>query len=395
MSIRQPLQKTINTTDFQDRSYSFSAESVVEAEASPGQLVISVSAGYLLTTSLRNQPGREQTFEHRKQSDGSWTACGTVTVLLGDETPVNGTIVVRNSLNESVEMTIAATSEALERSPMPALAISQPSLTFAPTAPGKPSFLIFTLAQPYTGAPVTLTTDAPNYFQFASDSRPNFGPTLTLTTSSAGTHVHVRYMADRRGLHTGQLLIDSAFEHRIVALTGRSKGLLPVRLDATNQSTRWRVWGALLALVVVGGLSFASYSNRYQLFSALLQNTGIHKAATQANDPLSFTNVNVVSTKDGVIKPKRVQKSPEKGAQSPARLLAKRSTTTAPMSTPVSEQQTEADSRSVVPASGIRETATDQSLANTVAERPAQKAIATPPTQESELEKVLNQAPPN
>lgn len=177
------------------------------------------------------------------------------------------------------------------------LVVSHSSLAFADTSPGRPSFLILTLSQQYAQSPVTITTDAPNYFQFASDSRPTFAPELTLTPSPAGTYVHVRYAADRTGRHRGNLFIQGPHESRTIALSGRSRGLLPAgqqtRLPSrpagsafTNRVWAGSWWAGLLAVAVASGLALAGYNYRCQLFPGLCSNGAANQTLT-TDSPVS------------------------------------------------------------------------------------------------------------
>ena len=266
-----------------------------------GMLTVSASAGYLLTTSLTNEPRREHTFPHYQQADNTWLATGDVTLLATDDSLPDGFITIRNSQAETVVLTIDATSLSGIQVQRPVLTFSEPLPAFARTSPGKPSFLILTIAQQYTNAPVMLSTDAPEYFQLASDSRPVFLPDLTLVPSPTGTHVHLRYAAQKTGVHHGHLIIETGYETRTIALKGRSSGLLAT-LDKTPLSVRpaslpqpavalpehtagSKRWLGALALLVVAGLAFAGYRNRCQLFPALCENT--LAIPTRTTDPVA------------------------------------------------------------------------------------------------------------
>lgn len=307
MPIRQPIQTTIPTGDFRDKAYSFTVESVLMPQERAGMLTVGTSAGYMLITPVDKEPKREQTFEHVQQTDNTWLATGTLTLVATDDSLPNGRVIIRNSADELVLLTIEATSRSLAIAQEPMLTVSQPALAFARTSPGKPSYLVLTIAQHHTDAPVTLTTDAPELFQLASDSRPVFSPALTLTPSALGTYVHVRYSPPKNGLHTGQLIIHNQYEQKTVTLEGRSRRLVPTvrtnwpasspaalrppavqRLLAHRSVQRVPVrllvpkqWAGLLALVLMGGLAYAGYTYRYELFPALFTNTG--QTVTQAS----------------------------------------------------------------------------------------------------------------
>lgn len=162
----------------------------------------------------------------------------------------------------------------------PALMANYPALAFDQTSPGRPSFLFLIFAQQHTDTPITISTDASNYFQVATDSRPNFAPTLTFTPLSTGTYVHIRYLSGRSGLHQGQLFIETPYISRTVALIGRSRGLLPTvdthqllarfpKTDYSGWALTGNWWAGLLAVALVGGLALGGYSYCCQLFPSL------------------------------------------------------------------------------------------------------------------------------
>lgn len=156
----------------------------------------------------------------------------------------------------------------------PSLSVSSPALTFPGTAARRSQFRVLTVAQQGTDTPVTLTTDAPEYFQLASDDRPGFAPTLTLTPPASGVYVHVRYLAANPGRHVGQLLLQTPYDTQAVTLNARSGGLAGlvrpgVRTLAlppagqTGTSPRW--WTSLLVAGLLGSLALAGYVNRCRL----------------------------------------------------------------------------------------------------------------------------------
>lgn len=282
MPINQPVRPIIHTSDFCNKAYSFDVESVLTAQERIGVLAISASAGYLLATSSNKAFRREQVIKHTLQEDGSWIAKDSITVILAADSPVDGTVLIRNSAGETFVVTLdvtSTTSPALL--PQSTLIISESALSFSQTAPDKPSFAILTIAQQHSKEPVTLTTDAPDYFQLASDSRPAFLPTLTVMPSPIGVYVHVRYSASKSGFHAGQLTIQNSLEKRTVVLEGRSSGLLaniraypivsgPVKSSSLSEHLpRARRWVGALSIVVMSGLAYAGYANRCQLFPTL------------------------------------------------------------------------------------------------------------------------------
>lgn len=164
----------------------------------------------------------------------------------------------------------------------PTLIVSTDALLFPKTAPGKVRSMILTISQQHTDTPVTLTTDTPERFQLASDSRPAFGPSLTIVPSPTGTYVHIRYTPQRFGKHIAQLTIEAPYDTRTITLTGRSGGILapggrvsatvPRRIEppATAAPAR-RPVGVVVALLLAGGLAYAGYTYRCQLVPSLCQ----------------------------------------------------------------------------------------------------------------------------
>ena len=199
------------------------------------------------------------------------------------------------------------------------LLVSASALALVQTTASKPAFAVLTLKQPDSHEPVTLTTDAPDYFLLAADSRPAFLPNLTLTPDAKGTYIHVRYFAASTGGHTGQLTIQQGHETRTVALTGQKTGLLPVL------QTNWPVirkaaaapWPGqvltakylipLVVLPVLMGIAYAVITHRSQPVSV------VHRPVngiSPTNGPLPGPSAK--SAPDGLLsvkKPTKIRKS--------------------------------------------------------------------------------------
>ena len=392
MPILQPIQTTIYLNAFQDKTYCFAVESVLTVPGQAGILTISASAGYLLTTTRNKEPRREQIIEHVQQSDGSWLAKGNVTLVATGNSLSNGTVIIQNALAETIVLTVDNMSTSLMKPVQTALAVNQSTLTFAQTSPGKPSFLIVTIARQLTDAPVRLTTNAPEYFQLASDSRPVFLPDLTLTPSSKGTSVHVRYSANKTGFHTGQLTISSEYENQTVALEGRSTGLLSTIRPPAVRRSDWRQSikkkpVRLLALVVACGLVGAVYINRCQLFPSLCNYPELSQAQIQ-----SGSLPEIPSTTKSVEKASQAEKSNSlnkplaRSIQTPsAELTVKRNLQNEPSEVRSTESEVrQSESRKNLATQNTNEQSNDQTV------RP--KTI-TPIEEESDLEKALNKEP--
>ncbi|GAB4012824.1 hypothetical protein GCM10028808_30210 [Spirosoma migulaei] len=386
MPICQPIQTSISANDFRDGAYTFSVESVLESVLSPGRLIVSASAGYLLITSLTNVSRREHTFEHKQQADGRWLATGSVTVLCSNKLPTAGKIVIQNTQAESVVLTIAATSVSVKRSLVPALTVSQSKLTFSPTALGKPSFLVFTITPQQADASVTLTTDAPEFFQLASNSRPNFGPVLTVKPSTNGTFVHLRYVSNKPGMHSGQLLLHTGSDTKSIPLTAHTTGQLSGVLMLAKKPALKRLWVGLLLVLIVGSLAFAGYSNRCQYFPALCQDRIADQGNTKTDDPLLLTAISA----NKLDKSARTQKNRPKKTTKSSRSSSKRTMTNEPISALAPELQAVVDSRQVKKLPST----TDKDMSKPAAGR-ANPQTEVPSTQESELERALNYPNPN
>ncbi len=398
MPIRQPRQTTIYTSDFRDKPYCFVVESVLLSEDRVGLLTVSTSAGYLITTSLSKDPRREHTFPHHQQADNSWVAEGYVMLIITSDSPTDGLITIRNSQSETVVLAIEATSTPRlhVQQPQPVLALSEPLPAFTRTIPGKPSYLVLTITQQYTNAPVTLTTDAPDYFQLASDSRPAFLPDLTLTPSATGTHVHIRYVAQKGGVHTGHLLIETAYQTRTIALKGSSSRLLPAiqkpmlpvsqaRLPQPATSLPDRAaspkrWIGGVALFLTAGLAYAGYTNRCQLFPALCASTPVSQASppnrtsTSVSGPPEEVAINKIA-----LKPVKTERPLTSALRTlPANLPAQ-----LPKERPAETQR-----------AGRKVTPSGQLINQELNSQPAKQKIAPKPpvsvTEESDLERALN-----
>ncbi|GAB4033652.1 hypothetical protein [Spirosoma jeollabukense] len=404
MPIRQPKQRTIYASEFLDKVYSFTIESTLEPQERTGLLILSVSPGYLLTTSFNKEPKREQIVEHRQQADGSWLATGQVTVIATGESPASGTIVIRNPLAEAIVLSIEATSEVVGLANRSTLLVSESALTFSQTAPDKPSFRILTIAQQANGvsSPVTLTTDAPEHFQLACDSRPTFSPTLTLNLSSQATYVHVRYAASTSGFNRGQLTISSKDEERTIALEGYSAGFLPGIRALSPATLRPLVRPSIpqrlplvVALVMAVGLAYAGYSNRCQLFPALCNDKAISPIQTPEKLPIStLANVTDASEKAVLVPTELVEPSKAEEVVLPAHKPTNRPFLSA-LAKPariLRKNKTDAEKEGAYRnKTTAREKPTNPNAVNQLDNRASRRVSPVSASEESELERVLNQ----
>lgn len=162
------------------------------------------------------------------------------------------------------------------------LTISEQSLTFPKTVPGKPVFLVLRVATDEKDVRVTASTDLPTVFQLASDARPIFGAMLSLVSEPSGTYVHIRYQPDRAGVHEGTLTLQSAVGTRTVTLTGRCGRIAATHTNANRvltqtvasreaNSTTRRTGMLIAGTAVVVALLYTGVTYRCQLLPSLCQ----------------------------------------------------------------------------------------------------------------------------
>ncbi len=162
------------------------------------------------------------------------------------------------------------------------LTISEQSLTFPKTVPGKPVFLVLRVATDEKAVTVTASTDLPTVFQLASDDRPIFGSMLSLVAEPSGTYIHIRYQPDRAGLHEGTLILQSAVGTRSVTLTGRCSRIAATHTNANRVLTQTvasrdaglptRRTGRMIAgAAVIVALLYTGVTYRCQLLPSLCQ----------------------------------------------------------------------------------------------------------------------------
>ena len=182
------------------------------------------------------------------------------------------------------------------------LTVSATALSFVQTTANKPSFLILTVKQQGINDPVTLTTDAPEYFQLAADSRPAFLPNLTLIPAAEGTYVHVRYFSIAVvGSHTGQLIIQNGRETITVTLEGKKTGLPSVLQNnwPNIRRTMGETWYQqpmttkylipFFVLPVLIGIAYAAVTSRSQTTTELHHTTDEVRRINRRNTVLTST----------------------------------------------------------------------------------------------------------
>lgn len=284
----------------------------------------------------------------------------------------------------------------------PVLTVSHSELTFAKTAPGHPKYLVLTISQQNTNTPVTLTTDAPDHFQLASDSHPNFAPSLTLVPSAKGTYVHVRYVAKSLGTHQGQLFIEAPYDKGTLPLKGSSSGILPAIGSSDNRrakvSSAGGITGTLLAglLVGVGGLTLGGYYFRCTLFPSLCSENVTNQRVLDNDRP----QASQTSSDNGLVavpaQPTEEKKT-EKRLAVPARkksIVVDEQTNRTSLPNPVDNQRTATPTDGIANKSERIRTEPKQETSQRSTVRPQKPPVTTPAEEESELEQELNQKPP-
>ncbi|MVM30432.1 hypothetical protein GO755_10340 [Spirosoma sp. HMF4905] len=271
-----------------------------------------------------------------------------------------------------------------------ALTINQPALTFSPTLPGSPSFKIITVWFQQSDKPITLSTDAPEHFQLASDSHPNFAPTLTLTPAVVGTYVHVRYLVQKMGSHTGQLTIKTGDAYETIALNGRSSYFLPVlrtsRLAGIRSAQNrvvpmaTKLGLSLLTLIIAGTLGYLGYSNRCELFPTICQDEAKSLSVTPKNAIVLSAQTEATLNKKKVVKQKRMNPLLKKATVVISRNQA---------STKSISNLPDTSQRMVRSHSNIDKSFTNKKLTNQRNSDTGDNSI-NPSTEESELERELN-----
>lgn len=403
----QQLTQTIYADDFQNKVYSFPVDSVLHTETEPGRLVISASEGYLLSTPLADQPERELSLPYQQQADGSWAAHSVITLLGSERELTDGLVRIQNAVDETTILTIQAESAALARAQAPLLTVSESLLTFPSTSPGTPKFAVLTIAQQHANELITISSDAPDYFQLASDKYPNYTHTLTLQPMPMGTYVHVRYLANKSGRHDGHLTIQSTYDEKAVTLQGRSASLLPVvrsvrpayttpeRVDSSGLIKKAAI---VLGAVFVLGLAWLGYTYRMSLSPP----ESTTAPAGQSVGPMSVAPSTVKPTTEAADKPSILTRTETSRSANRRPVQSSSVTGMDEQSDPSSTEPTlvaEPTAQKISPQRVVQNS--NGSTEST--RKPAEEVTTKQPNgrakptraEESELEKELNQLPPN
>lgn len=270
------------------------------------------------------------------------------------------------------------------------LTISHSALSFTQTANDKPAYLLLTITQQAVNTPITFTTDDPAYFQLASDNQPYYRSTLTVVSSAPKFHVHIRYAADKRGLHTGQLTIQTPHENKVVYLEGRRKGWLPIRFGSSQEAPisvgQSKNWVLLTMLVGILGLGYMGYIHRCQLFPSLCRDATPATIVTKAPSPVLVPSGLSGSEPKAMQRSKKPQTNLTREIGSLSRLRH---------SLPAGEAKTESERAMVASktqAATIRAGGRRRESARKAIDKPEERIQPKPAltSEESELEKALN-----
>lgn len=197
--------------------------------------------------------------------------------------------------------------------PIPELVVNEPVLRFKWALPNQRKFALLIISQRNASTPVTLSTNAPEQFQLACDSRPAFLSRLTLTPASTGTYVHVRYTPNGYIPQQAELRIQTPYETKVVPLIGQSLQLMPSRsieakvalpvslpAPATHhappvQRASIPSWVILFGIMVLGEVTFIGYNIRCQIAPGLCEFLGrsssIESSVMSANSTSGQTSV--------------------------------------------------------------------------------------------------------
>ncbi len=286
------------------------------------------------------------------------------------------------------------------------LIISEQSLTFPKTVPGKPVFLVLRVATDEKNIAVTTSTDLPAVFQLASDDRPIFGSMLSLVAEPSGTYLHIRYQPDRPGLHEGTLTLQSAAGTRTVTLTGRCTRLSAVHTNPNNVLTRTvasgnmssgtRRTGMMIAgAAVVVALLYTGVTYRCQLLPSLCQQDATVNAQPVISATPSVVDVPIpapVPTRTASVKPAVNRTATKAADRSRQKQMRTSGEEREEKSVRVTEPTLTAASKPGVSAnqSATRSAAAKPVRVEKPRAEPVRSAKSTAVTEESELERELN-----
>ncbi len=300
MSFRQPTSTAIRSFHFRGNAYEFLVESLLESKPVGGQLLIEASTGYELTTSVDTVPHSQQMLNYTSQTNGSWLARSMVTLLASGPSLISGTVKIREPLGETVILLITIE---------PLLFLDSTAITFNRIESGEETFAMLKISQQGANTPVVLSTDIPNPFALATNRQElNYTTNLTVTPSIGGIYIYIRYAPNQFGRHMAHLYVKTSYDTKVVLLEGQSGGILDL-LSWTqlphrpSLRTRWgepvarRVQQGILAILLIGGLTYMGYYYQCQLFPSLCQAQNAAITTTIVRDStIGYADVHTVDT---------------------------------------------------------------------------------------------------
>jgi hypothetical protein len=296
----------------------------------------------------------------------------------------------------------------------PGLQVSSSTLQFDRTEPGNESFLTLKVTPPQPNVPVVLSVSDPALFQLAVGvERLAFKESLTFKPDPQGTYVHLRYTPPRAGKHQSALVIESptTSETHTVSLFGRTSGMaLPVgslRPVGEASQSAGSTTKAFVAIGLVLGLGIGVYAYRCQIWpdtcgpaSALSPPvTDAEETVSESpaeKEPTSTPVVPKPSVATMPVRPRPTQPETQRTqTAAPSQSVNTAERTQAVASAPTRNIPTETPSASAKttpkPTTAPRPTAVQRPQSATVAPAAVKPVPKPSVSEESELERVLNQ----
>ncbi|GAB3314679.1 hypothetical protein GCM10027299_03140 [Larkinella ripae] len=270
----------------------------------------------------------------------------------------NGTISHQSPVQRDVEHWPAEMIQFTQNS---GLISADQTLILPETRPGEYGYLILTIGSLESDATLMLKTDAPNYFQLATDQRPAFKPSLTLQPVIKQTHVHIRYSPDSVGRHSANLTVQTSETMTAIQIVGKSP-----RTWASSY------WLAVPFLLLIGGLAYTFYNRSGQI--ALVDN----QQSTDSVTEQSTGNMPILSEKNWPSISLPALKKPDSHLSSTAPIVKKKAPVEASVKA-ISKHKSE----------GVQNEPEKEERQPEIQPLSAISVVATDP-EESELERELN-----
>ncbi|MBO0949716.1 hypothetical protein [Fibrella forsythiae] len=315
------------------------------------------------------------------------------------------------------------------------LQVSSSALRFDPTNPGEESFLTLRITPPQPNTLVVVTVDEASLFQVAAGvERLAFKQTLTFKPETTGSYIHLRYTPERSGRHQSTVTVEvpATAETIQIPVTGRTSGVGLPTLSGSPAAQRpiSALTKSLLAGGLLVGIGYAGYTYRCQLWPDSCGPSISTSAPAVVDEPVtrpsesprSASNESQPAASESTVsiapaKNRPASKATERTQPSerPSEALTRRATPTVDVPAQRAVQPNDAPARSAdkAPANVPEQKPAPQAVAeNTIrkalatpkpaatqrtrptATPPAPKPVTKPnPTEESELERVLNREP--